>query len=79
MSSRWLNAVKVILRLNEIKNGIPFTKNISAVINTSLWSLTSSLEILTMTPATCIGFFLVVSPFKAAMLLTQIVCEMSIS
>ena len=32
----WINGAKIILRLNEIKNGIPFTKNISAVINTSL-------------------------------------------
>ena len=32
----WITAVKVILWTNKIKNGIPFTKNMSTVINTYL-------------------------------------------
>ena len=79
LSSRCLTKVKVILWLNEIKNGSPLMNNMSAVINTSLWSLMSSLGILTMSPDTWIGFFLVVLHFKASMFLPQIACEMSIS
>ena len=75
----WPTAVKLILRLNEIKNGIKFMKNMFAVINNSLWSLMSSLGILNFSPATWIVFFLVVFPFKAAMFSPQIVCAMSIS
>ena len=60
------------------KNGIPFTNNISAVINTSFWSLTVSLEILTMFHDTWIGFFLVVFHFKAGMFLPQTACTISI-
>ena len=71
--------VKVILQLNEIRNGISSTKNVSAVINTSLWSLKSSLGILTVSLATWIGFLLLVFPFKAKVFLPQIACTMSIS
>ena len=74
-----LTAVKVILLLNEIKNSIPFAKNIFAVINTSLWILMSLLGILRMFPATWIGFFPVIFPFKSAIFLLQIEFAISIS
>ena len=79
LSSRWLTALKLIFQLNKIKNGITFTNNMSAVINIYLWILTGSLGILTISPAMCIVFFLVVFPFKAEMFLPQIVCAISIS
>ena len=78
MLSRWHTAMKVILLFSKIKKDIPFKTNISAVINTSLWSFTSSLGIIKMPPATWICFFLVVFPFKAAFVLPQIACVISI-
>ena len=39
MSYRFLTALKVIFWINKIKNGIPFTNNMSAVINTSFLNL----------------------------------------
>ena len=60
------------------KNCIPFTKNISDVINTYLWRLMSYLVILKMSLATWIDFLLVVFPFKAP-IFPQIACAISIS
>ena len=78
LSSIFITKVKIIFWLNTIKNGIPFTKNMSSVINTSLWIFNSSLGMLTMSPDTWICFFLLVFPFKSATILPQIACEMSI-
>ena len=47
--------MKVILQLNEIKSGILIRKNMSAVINTYLLILMSSLGNITICPAMCIG------------------------
>ena len=58
------------------KNSIPFKKNMSTVINISLWSLKISLGILTMYPVICIGLFPVVFHFKSAMFFPQISCAM---
>ena len=79
ISSIWITVVKVILQLREIKNGIPFMKNISAIINTYFWISMSSLGIITISPDTWISFFLVVLPFKAEIFLPQIAGAMSIS
>ena len=63
LSARRLTTVKVISKVSEINNGIPSTNNISAVINTSLWNFMSSLGIITIPPAPCIGVFLMIFPF----------------
>ena len=78
LSSRWLTVVEVIFRLNKIKNGIPFTNNMSDVINTSLWSLMSSLVNLTISPAAWVDFFLVVFPFKATFPPPDSMCNVNI-
>ena len=61
------------------KNGTPFMNNISAVINTYLWSLLSYLGTLIRSPSTWVGLFLVVFPIKCEMLLPQIAWALSIS
>ena len=59
-----LVAVKSILRINVIKNGILFTKNISIVSNTYLLSFKNSLGTLMRSSVTKMGFLLVVFHFR---------------
>ena len=78
LSDRWIVVVKLILQPSKT-NDITFTMNMSAVINTSWWSLIISLGIYKIYPVKWIGLFLFVLHFKDAIFLPQIACAMYIS
>ena len=72
-------SVKSILRLNVIKNGILFTKNISIASNTSLLIFENSLGNLMRYPVTQMGLFLVVFPFRSGTSFPRVVSAFSMS